>query len=387
MIADFVPILTLADGTYRRSGHHQVVAWDGARPTVGEIRLQSAQDHDVLCVGLDDGSDLVVTPDQRLLLRSGNPVRADELCGGESLLPFYTRMAGARLEYLDPGDWHKGGLVAADRRRWRPLARLVAEAMLNRRLQQDEVVRLRRPGLDHRPENIEIAIKSTRHKKRFDPLGKALAEAMKFMETHRHNHKVASVSTGHCFAAGSKIYTIDRSVVTPISIDVYAAEGNWRPILGYDEKKQIIRKVNVTNAWLTKKAAPVLKIGFSNGAVLRVTPEHKVLTVDRGYVEARSLVMNDRVISAIAGFSLRGQSMLTSHSPGTAWVVDPPRPDMSQPYRVYDVTTETGNLIVDGVACHNSTKCLSTAGLTSDTFVAGGVFLLADGRQWESATT
>jgi hypothetical protein len=81
------------------------------------------------------------------------------------------------------------------------------------------------------------------------------------------------------------------------------------------------------------------------------------------------------VISTFPGFSLKSLAVLTSHSPGTVWVTVAPKPDMTQPYRVFDVTTETGNLVVDGIVCHNSTRCLSLSPVASDTFVAGGVFL------------
>lgn len=360
-----------------------VITWDGERPTVGTIKpslIQGGAPQETLDVTLDDGSVLSVGHDQVFLLQTSRK-RAEDLHPGDSLLAFYTKKVGSYLHYLDPGSWYKGGLVPIDQRRRRPVSRLVAEHMLGRRLKQDEVVRFVSKDLfDVRPSNLQIVAMPTKHKRQRDPLGEALAAAQKLVLTHKgpRNHSVVSVERGRCFAAGSKIYVANGSMITPMSIEAYAAEGIWRPILGYDEKKKLIRRVNVSNAWLTKKAAPVMKIGFSNGATLRVTPEHKILTVDNGYVDAYTLKANDRVISAVAGFNLKGQSVLTNHAPGTVWVTQSPKPDMATSYRVYDVATETENLIVDGVVCHNSTACLSIAGVTSDTFVAGGVFLATD---------
>jgi intein/homing endonuclease len=361
-------------------GEVLVVSWDGERATVGAVRprtVEGGAPQDVLDVRLDDNSVITVSPDQVFLLQKERK-QAKDLKPGDSLLAFYTRWADGYLHYLDPGQWYKGALVSSDKHRWRPLSRLVAEHMLGRRLGQGESVRFRNGDRsDVRPENLNIVSMPVKQQKRRDPFGRVLADAQKLIVAHRppRNHQVVSIEQGHCFAAGSKIFVANGSMIVPTKIEVYAAEGIWKPILGYDEKKQLVRKVNVTNAWLTKKAAPVMKIGFSNGSFLRVTPEHQVLTVDRSYVEAWKLKANDRVISAIAGFNMKDQSVLTNHSPGTLWVTSPPKPDQSTPYRVYDVTTETGNLIVDGVVCHNSTACLSISGVTSDTFVAGGVFL------------
>jgi hypothetical protein len=46
--------------------------------------------------------------------------------------------------------------------------------------------------------------------------------------------------------------------------------------------------------------------------------------------------------------------------------------------RVFDVETESGNLIADGIVAHNSTRPLSITTLDSDNFAAGGVFLRSD---------
>lgn len=356
-----------------------VVSWDGERATVGSVRpntVQGGAAQEVLDVRLDDGSSIAVSPGQVFLLQKGRK-QARDLKAGDSLLAFYTKWVSGYLHYLDPGLWYKGNLTPSDQKRWRPISRLVAEHMLQRRIKPGESVRfVNQDRSDVRPENISIVTTPVVQQRRRDPLGQVLAAAQKLITANPpKNHKVVAVEQGHCFAAGSKIFVANGSMITPMKIEAYAAEGIWKPILGYDEQKKLVRKVEVKNAWLTKKAAPVMKIGFSNGITLRVTPEHQVLTVDGGYVEAWKLKVGVRVISAIAGFNMKDQSVLTNHSPGTLWVTSAPKPDQSTPYKVYDVTTETGNLIVDGVVCHNSTACLSISAVTSDTFVAGGVFL------------
>jgi len=356
----------------------QVISWDGTRPTVGVVKPTLVEhDVDVLDVTLDDKTVIKASPDQIFLLQKSRKA-AKDLQVGDSLLAFYTRRTDGYLHYLDPGSWHCDALAESDRRRWRPISRLVAEHMLGRRLQPGEsVCFVDKDKTNADPSNLKVVFHDLSHQVRKTGLGAALAAAEKLLAGFKRsrNHAVASVEQGHCFASTSQVYVAEGAMVRPMAIDLYAAEGIWRPLIGYDEKSQSLRNVAVANAWLTKKAAPVLKIGFSNHATLRVTPEHQILTVDRGYVDAYTLKVGDRVISTFPGFSLKSLAVLTSHSPGTVWVTVAPKPDMTQPYRVFDVTTETGNLVVDGIVCHNSTRCLSLSPVASDTFVAGGVFL------------
>lgn len=384
MLDEWTPILTLKYGpmpAFKLAGEEvEIVTWDGKRPTVGLVTPKLVTGRDMVIVHLDDGSQLKVSEDQVLLLREGRKYAGD-LTVNDSLLAFYTRRTRRFVHYLDPKDWHKGGLASSDQRRWRPLPRMIAEHKLGRRLQPGEQAQIvSKDRLDFSTSNIVVVEQDQKKRRYRDKFGQALNDAKRFLDAWPtpRNHRVTLVEQGHCFAAGSRIYVANGSMITPMTIESYAAEGIWRPVLGYDEQKKLIRKVNVTNAWLTKKAAPVMKIGFSNNTILRVTPEHQVLTADGTYVEAWKLVVGTRVVSAIAGFSLRSQSVLTNHTPGTAWVNQAPKPDQTQPYRVYDITTETGNVLVDGIICHNSTACLSISGLSSDSFVGGEVFLATD---------
>jgi ribonucleotide reductase alpha subunit len=51
-----------------------------------------------------------------------------------------------------------------------------------------------------------------------------------------------------------------------------------------------------TSSWISKKNASVTKIKTRNGKEIKVTPDHKILTHDRGWVKAEDLKLGDRVV-------------------------------------------------------------------------------------------
>jgi hypothetical protein len=156
-----------------------------------------------------------------------------------------------------------------------------------------------------------------------------------------------------CFAGDMLVYVIgDDGIITPMDIKTLAVEGDGYTILAYDKKKKKLVKVAAEHPRLSGRNVPILKIKLSNKEHLRVTVDHKILTVEKGYVEAKDLRKGDFLVGARAGFETRNKSMLTVHEAGGVWVTDDPQVDGVD--TVYDVTTSTHNLLVNGVVCHNS---------------------------------
>jgi hypothetical protein len=383
------------------TGSVQVPTWKD-KITLTTLEVTPAPEAEMVEVTLDDMSTLHVSPSAALLARDGREVKATDLAPGLSLLPLYlrTRIRAKHYlveEYFEPGDYYLSAETRTDEEQWRPLVRMVAEWKLGRRLEPNEHVR--KPGPNWGPDDIEIQQQKIPKDKRVSKaLWLTLLEAKEFVKQHKHmigpgkppgrrvprNHKVLDVTRGHCFAEGSMVYVVDSSCVTPVKIEQLALDGaEGRYVLGYDEKKQLIRKTLVKRAWMTKPAAPVLAVPLSNGRTLKVTPEHKLLTVEGGFIEAQKLNKAARLISLSPGVDLKQRSILTHHNPGAVWVADWHKPDR-EPRRIFDVETETGNLIVDGVVCHNSTSPtkpsipLSITTTGSGNFSAGGVFITAD---------
>lgn len=51
-----------------------------------------------------------------------------------------------------------------------------------------------------------------------------------------------------------------------------------------------------SSAWVSKKDVKVWKISTRNGKEIKVTPDHKILTHERGWVEAKDLKLGDRIV-------------------------------------------------------------------------------------------
>lgn len=74
-------------------------------------------------------------------------------------------------------------------------------------------------------------------------------------------------------------------------------------VLSYNlkEKKFEYKKID---HYVKNGESDILKIGLSNGSCIQCTPDHKVWTENRGYVEAQDLTKNDILLSASNSFDL-----------------------------------------------------------------------------------
>ena len=125
-----------------------------------------------------------------------------------------------------------------------------------------------------------------------------------------------------------------------------------KEILGYDVKKKRLCAVNAENARMTGRDIEVLEIPLSNGAKLRVTGEHKLLTADRGYVNAEDISAGNQLMGMWAGFKPAGTTMLINPTAGVVTVTGDPKSGGKA--RVFDITTSTHNFVLEGAVVHNS---------------------------------
>lgn len=104
---------------------------------------------------------------------------------------------------------------------------------------------------------------------------------------------------GCCFPYNEVVWTkqgkikIGKIVNKKLDIDV----------LSYNlkEKKFEYKKID---HYVKNGESDILKIGLSNGSCIQCTPDHKVWTENRGYVEAQDLTQNDILLSASNSFDL-----------------------------------------------------------------------------------
>jgi len=346
--------------------------WDGQRITVGHVQFEEARRGVAVAVHLDDGSVLRVCRDQEFLLRDGARCLVTDLQPGTSLLPLYLSADHhGYLSYVEPGEWHRGGLTRQDRQRRRRVARMVAEWKLKRRVQPGDQIRQPEGRLICDPAHVHVSHKPRKQQKRIDPVFRLLREAKKLMNPN--NHKVTQVQDGNCMAAGSKVYVVQQSVIIPTPIEVLAAEGEGFDILAWDAEAKVIKTTPAVNPRLTKAVEVVIRVPLTNGKILHCTREHRLLTVD-GWKEAQEMEKGDLLIGLRNGVDLDGKSVFTANAAGTAWVTAAPSV-APEAVRVFDITTEFENFVCDGVVVHNSTSFLSIKELDTVSFASGGVFL------------
>ena len=96
----------------------------------------------------------------------------------------------------------------------------------------------------------------------------------------------------------------------------------------------------VSNAVLTKENADVLKISIESGIEIKVTPDHKVYVLDRGWIETKDLTTSDYVLEYDKDDILIAKRVLSIEEAGKE--------------DVYDITTAINhNFIANNILVHN----------------------------------
>jgi len=185
-----------------------------------------------------------------------------------------------------------------------------------------------------------------------DDIGGLLTLSQNLMDRYADAESMKEYPDIACFAGDSIVYTTDGSMVKPVTIESLAFDDAAVSILVYDRESCRITKAPAIAPRLTGINQTIYKIPLSNGSKLRVTKDHKILHREKGYVNAETLQPGDEVVSMYPGFNVNSMSFLMHHRCGYTTVLAAPEEDGTS--RVFDVTTETHNLIVNGVVCHNS---------------------------------
>lgn len=139
----------------------------------------------------------------------------------------------------------------------------------------------------------------------------------------------------------------------PAQIEKIALGVEMPDVLAYDTKLGRLKKVPVNKAKMTKREAEVVEVPLSNGAVLKVTPDHRILHRLKGWVEAKDLAKGDEIISLWSGHDVSAMGMMTQPRPGRVWVEGDPLP-YDELVRVFNLTTPLGNFVCEGVVIHMS---------------------------------
>ncbi len=74
-------------------------------------------------------------------------------------------------------------------------------------------------------------------------------------------------------------------------------DGDEMPLaMSFNKKTKEIEFGEISNAWLSKENAEVFEIETEDGQILKCTPDHKIWTENRGYVEAQHLTEDDMLV-------------------------------------------------------------------------------------------
>lgn len=105
--------------------------------------------------------------------------------------------------------------------------------------------------------------------------------------------------TNLCLAGDSVIHVIHNGVkkkVTMKQVNELYHRGDKLKVLSYDTKKKKQVYKRITNSALMNKSAKVMKITDESGNSITCTPDHKIWTENRGYVEAKNLLASDKLL-------------------------------------------------------------------------------------------
>lgn len=101
-----------------------------------------------------------------------------------------------------------------------------------------------------------------------------------------------ATNVGEAISKGM-IYQIPMSML----VDSFETSSLPPKVISYDIENECLKADTLTGACLTRKKADIIKLTFSDGQILKLTPDHKVFTENRGWVCAKDLTSEDILIS------------------------------------------------------------------------------------------
>ena len=99
--------------------------------------------------------------------------------------------------------------------------------------------------------------------------------------------------TNPCCLDGDTLVSTDAGLITIRDLVSMVSEGKEINVLSYDEETGGLEYMLVEAGAMTRADADVIKIETEDGQVITLTPDHRVFTENRGYVEAAQLTEED----------------------------------------------------------------------------------------------
>lgn len=103
------------------------------------------------------------------------------------------------------------------------------------------------------------------------------------------------VTTNPCLVGDTLVETDKGTIKMKELVERFSKGENFKA-KSMDVSTNEVKYENVTNALLTRENANIIEVELDNGESLKLTPDHKVYTENRGWVEASQLTYSDILV-------------------------------------------------------------------------------------------
>jgi hypothetical protein len=127
-------------------------------------------------------------------------------------------------------------------------------------------------------------------------LPRAKAEQVVQEAMRRHKNKVIYDPNNGCFTMDTRIPLLDGRTLTIAEIELELSEGRQPWVYSCDPKTGAVVPGLVTWAGVTRESAEVMRLTLDNGQSVVCTPDHKFPVWEKGFVEAKDIVVGESMM-------------------------------------------------------------------------------------------
>lgn len=109
--------------------------------------------------------------------------------------------------------------------------------------------------------------------------------------------KYMGVSCNPCVTGDTLVQTDQGKLLIKDIIEKINKYNELIKVLSYDINNNVLEYQPINSGDLTRKNANIIEIETEDGDILKLTPDHKVYTENRGYIKASELTENDILLS------------------------------------------------------------------------------------------
>ncbi len=106
-----------------------------------------------------------------------------------------------------------------------------------------------------------------------------------------------TVSTNPCLSGDSLILTNRGQLSIKYIVENFKDLKDNLEVLTYNEIKQSLEYKKINDAFLTKRLANLIELELEDGSKIKLTPDHKVFTKNRGWIKAAQLNRTDILLN------------------------------------------------------------------------------------------